>query len=803
MAPQAAHDASAPHRTDAPRPAVLVVDHRAENLLALESVLVPLDASITRAASGEEALRAVRATDFAAILLDVQMPGMDGFETARLIRSRQRSMHTPIIFVTALATDLENVVRGYEAGAVDYILKPFDPLVLRSKVAVFCDLARQRTARERADHLLRAAWNGAPNGIALVDAEGRLLQANAALLQLTGRAADELPAHVDELVTVADREALTALRARVAVDLAGSGAIELRLLTLAHHEVPAAMLASAVPGADREPSSLLLQVTDLRERLRARAADSALLHEQAARAAAEAVAARLGAIAAITDGLEGHTTDELAPELAARLRRVLGLDGVTVRIVDEDRVIAETRLGDGVDDAALDAALRPGAEPGTAGDTTAVTMRVDGRLLGAVAVVGLHHSDPGYARAVALLRNATERAGLILERARLFERERMIAATLQRDLLPETLPAVPGATVSAYFSSGGDGVRVGGDWYDALVLPGGRLGLVVGDVAGRGVAAAARMGELRSVARAYALEGHGPAEMLRRVNAYHLAMNSDTMTTILFVVVEPDRDRARFASAGHMPLLLIPDPASRTAPHYLDAPGPPLGVLEIGSYEEREVHLPAGAMLALYTDGLVERRGEVLDLGLERLRAALSAEAGDHPADVGVAQSRALSACLEGSGGDDVTVMFVRAQERLGSPASYTLTSDPEALRAMRRHLRRWLDEAGAHPAEAAEIIMAVNEAMQNAIEHGNACAVAPITIALDLRGDDVVVVVRDLGHDGARTPNPDRGRGIQLMSALMDDARVDLGGPMGGAVTLRRRLMRADHSAGTPSAEA
>ncbi len=779
------------------QPAVLVVDDHPENLLALEAVLAPVGARIIRAGSGEEALRAVLAEDFAAILLDVQMPGMDGFETAAMIRGRQRSAHTPIIFLTALSTDLENVARGYEAGAVDYVLKPFDPLVLRSKVAVFCDLASQRTARERADQLLRAAWEGAPNGIALVDRGGRMLQANPALLSLVGRAPDELPAHLDELVPEAHRDTLVALRDRVAAGAAASGAVELRLCTRHGEELPAAVLASAVPGPEGEPQTLLLQISDLRERLRVREARAALVHEQAARAEAEAISARLAAIAAVTEGLEGQSTTELVPELIERLVRVLGLEGAAMRVVDEHRVVAAASLGDAVDLAALEAAsttdLPADAAASPADGTTVIEMRVDGRLLGAVAVVGLHSRSPDHAGAVALLRNAVERAALILERTRLFERERTIAATLQRDLLPETLPAVPGVAVSAYFSSGGDGVRVGGDWYDALALPGGRLGVVVGDVAGHGVAAAARMGELRSVARAYALDGHGPAEMLRRMNAYHLAMSSDTMTTLVFAVVEPDRDRARFASAGHMPVLLVPPPGSGSEPHFLDALGPPLGVLEVGTYEEREVALPAGGMLGLYTDGLVERRGEVLDLGLERLRRALTGAAGGIGGDVHCARSKALDACLQAASDDDVTLVLVQAQERLGSTATYVLTPHPEVLSAMRRHLRRWLSETGAQPAETAEITIAVNEAMQNAIEHGNAYAVAPITVALDLRGDDVVIVVRDLGHDGSRSPEHDRGRGIELMSALMDDARVDLGGPMGGAVTLRRRLVRAD----------
>ena len=779
-------------------PAVLIVDDHPGNLLALEAVLAPLGAQITRAGSGEEALRAVLAHEFAAILLDVQMPSMDGFETAALIRGRERSAHTPIIFLTALSTDVDNIARGYEAGAVDYVLKPFDPLVLKSKVAVFCDLARQRTAREQADQLLRAAWEGAPNGIALVDAAGAVLQANPALLHLTGRAGDDLPAHVDALMAAGDRPALAALRERVASGAEGAEAVELHLETRTGEEVPVAVLASAVPAADGSPRTLLLQVSDLRERLRAREASAALMHEQVARAEAEAIATRLGAIAAITEGLEGQTTTEIVPELCVRLLRVLRLSGVAVRVLGEDqRLVAEAGLGAGIDEAALDAILVPGATAAAAhppDGTLVVAMRVDGRLLGAVAVAGLDASDPGHARTLALLRNAIERAGLMLERARLFERERTIAATLQRDLLPETLPTVPGVAVSAYFSSGGDGVRVGGDWYDALALPGGRLGLVVGDVAGHGVAAAARMGELRSVARAYALEGHGPAELLRRMNAYHLVMGSDTMTTLVVAVVEPDLDRARFASAGHMPPLFVPAPDAGAEPRFLDALGPPLGVLEVGNYEEREVALPPGAMLALYTDGLVERRGEVLDLGLERLRGAL---AGGAPRDVHAARTQALDACLASAGDDDdITAVFVRAQEQLGSPAAYTLGPEPEALAAMRRQLRRWLEETGAHPAEVTEITMAVNEAMQNAIEHGNAYAIAPITVALDLRDNDVVIVVRDLGHDGSRSPDPDRGRGIQLMSALMDDARVDLGGPMGGAVTLRRRLAGASLTA-------
>jgi PAS domain S-box-containing protein len=123
---------------------ILIVDDRAENLLALEAILEPLGQRLVRAKSGEAALRQLLTRDFACILLDVQMPGLNGFETAELIKSRERSKHTPIIFLTAISKEEEYVFRGYLVGAVDYMFKPFQPTVLRSKVQVFVDLYLQR-----------------------------------------------------------------------------------------------------------------------------------------------------------------------------------------------------------------------------------------------------------------------------------------------------------------------------------------------------------------------------------------------------------------------------------------------------------------------------------------------------------------------------------------------------------------------------------------------------------------------------------------------------------------------------------
>jgi PAS domain S-box-containing protein len=134
---------------------ILLVDDRPENLLALEAILEPLGQNLVRAGSGEEALKHLLTRDFAAILLDVQMPGLNGFDTARLIKARERSRHIPIIFLTAISKEEAYVFEGYSVGAVDYMFKPFQPDILRSKVSVFVDLYRKQEQIKVQDDLLR------------------------------------------------------------------------------------------------------------------------------------------------------------------------------------------------------------------------------------------------------------------------------------------------------------------------------------------------------------------------------------------------------------------------------------------------------------------------------------------------------------------------------------------------------------------------------------------------------------------------------------------------------------------------
>ncbi|MER7791942.1 response regulator [Streptomyces sp. NPDC097640] len=177
---------------------ILLVDDRPENLLALEAILSALDQTLVRASSGEEALKALLTDDFAVILLDVQMPGMDGFETAAHIKRRERTRDIPIIFLTAINHGPHHTFRGYAAGAVDYISKPFDPWVLRAKVSVFVDLYMKNCQLREQASLLRLQLEGGQSGGEDAKEAAGLLAELSARLAAVEEQAEALSKQLDE-----------------------------------------------------------------------------------------------------------------------------------------------------------------------------------------------------------------------------------------------------------------------------------------------------------------------------------------------------------------------------------------------------------------------------------------------------------------------------------------------------------------------------------------------------------------------------------------------------------------------------
>jgi CheY-like chemotaxis protein len=166
---------------------VLLVDDEPANLLALEAILEDLGANLVRAQSGEEALRQSEDNEFAVVLLDVQMHGLDGFETAKLMRSRPAARHTPIIFLTAYETDRDQLERGYALGAVDFLVKPLVPVILRAKVAEFVGLFEEREQARRQAEQLRLLVHGTNDyAIFMLDPEGRIVNWNSGAERIKG-----------------------------------------------------------------------------------------------------------------------------------------------------------------------------------------------------------------------------------------------------------------------------------------------------------------------------------------------------------------------------------------------------------------------------------------------------------------------------------------------------------------------------------------------------------------------------------------------------------------------------------------
>jgi serine phosphatase RsbU (regulator of sigma subunit) len=254
-------------------------------------------------------------------------------------------------------------------------------------------------------------------------------------------------------------------------------------------------------------------------------------------------------------------------------------------------------------------------------------------------------------RDVSLLRQLTQTCSVAMERSGLYERQRRIAETLQRGLLPNNLPTVPGLELATRYLPGGAGENVGGDWFDVLNLGAHRIGLAIGDVVGRGVRAASEMGQVRTAFRAYALEHGDPGAVLGRMAELLRAQNPEHFSTVAYLVLEMDRMAMQMARAGHLPpLLMYPD---GSAAYVNGGLSPPLGAAKDAIYKQVEVLVSSGCTIVLFTDGLIGRQHP--DEGLARIRGALEGAA----ADPGTVCDRVLETMSEDSR-DDVALLAAR-----------------------------------------------------------------------------------------------------------------------------------------------
>jgi serine phosphatase RsbU (regulator of sigma subunit) len=279
-------------------------------------------------------------------------------------------------------------------------------------------------------------------------------------------------------------------------------------------------------------------------------------------------------------------------------------------------------------------------------------------LLAQGAVIGVLHVGTLRNRVftpddAALLQLAADRAAMAVQ-SLLAREDRAAALALQRSLVPSALPAWPGVEVAARYVPGSG--RVGGDWYDVFALPSGRVALVVGDVAGSGLAAAVVMGRIRSVLRAYALEFPGPAEVLAKLDRkIQYFEETPVMATVAYAVLDPQSGQLAISSAGHLPpVIAVADQQTALA---RIAVGPPIGVADPSPRESTTLALTPGTVVCLFTDGLVERRDEPITEGLARLCQAVTF---GPPEDVCVSAMQTLVGRKRP--GDDIALLVLRWQ---------------------------------------------------------------------------------------------------------------------------------------------
>ncbi len=691
---------------------VLIVDDNVESLRALELLLEPLGARVVTAGSGHEAIRRLESEQFAVVLLDVQMPGMDGFETSASIRGQEQNRSIPIIFLTGMSTTPEHVFRGYEAGAVDYIVKPFDPVILRSKVAVFVELfeknreiARQarllqeqekeRRDREEAERRLRRS---------------RFLAAAAASLErrldVRGRAGQLAHTCIPELGDVA-------------------------LVQLVEPDGVVEVAAVATRGVQDE---VLRRLVGMRSN--ASSFGRWVFDQPRAR-------------------LFESVTDETWSE-----------------------------LGFGNEGDMLSARLRPRS-------LIAAPLALGRRSLGVLVVLASSRPEPYSEEDLEIAKELARKAAMAVENSRLFEAEQERSKALQLSLLGRTDATSPGVTAAMRYLPGTAELEVGGDWYDLIEREDGGILVAVGDVVGHGVQAATAMGKLRSAMGALGLVVESVPELLGRLDQFADKIEEARFGTVAAVLLQPQTGELRYSLAGHPPPLVIDRNGNG---RFLEGgQGPPLCLVigdEAGRPEGRTI-LEEGSTLILYTDGLIERREDSIDNGLERLKGAVVARYRLEPERL---CDEIVDEFAEGSL-DDLVFLCLRREPRDTRIFTRVFPAIPKALLGVRQELRTWLAEQGLDQRQIEDTVQACGEGCANTVRHAYGEQPGEATLELRLRSDGTLVTrIRDAGVWRARAHTESSGHGMEIMRALSDDVHVHRT-PQGTTVVMEARVRepRAD----------
>ncbi|MBP2479330.1 PAS domain S-box-containing protein [Crossiella equi] len=747
---------------------VLVADDNTDMREYLTRLLQGAGYAVHAVTDGSAALEAARTRTPDLVVSDVMMPGLSGLALVAALRADPRTAAVPVLLLSARAGQ-EAAIEGLTAGADDYLVKPFAAADLLARVRANVALARLR------DH--HARWR-----TALIDSlqeaffvcteDGTVVEINTAFADILGYGPDGLPYRPvhpwwPDVRTSPDAHRLVAgaFRELISRDR-GTATVPVR------HRDGHLVWVSVLFNTARDPDSGQSVVVGT---FRDVTAEHYTIQREAALAA---LGLRLSQAGSLAEALSGalaelrqlwHSGQALAVLFPERGRPAVNGTGPAHSWEELDPVLRALLLAQ-----RERPVLSPASHPGAG---TGVTLEHPEGLL--VLWLDSDGNRPFTAQDEVLLSLLAGHLAQGLARAHQIDQQRETALELQRAILgPEKLPG----GFAVRYEPAARPLEIGGDWYDTVDLPHGRIGIVVGDCVGRGLKAAAVMGQLRSACRALLLQGTGPARVLMALDRFAADLPGAMCTTVFCGTLDPVTGVLTYSSAGHPPAVLVaPDGATELLAR---AGSIPLGVRTGLTRPEAECALAPRATLLMYTDGLVERRGQPLTDGIRQAAELVRA---DLSTGLDELATRLMDGLAPDGADDDIALLLYRHP----APLAATFPAAPAQLARMRAALRTWLGQCDLPELTVQNVLVAAGEAFGNAVEHAyRGRAPGEVRLRAQARGHELELTVADSG--GWQTPrpedNPHRGRGLGMMRTLADHAEITHG-PDGTTVTLLMRI--------------
>ncbi|WP_329792316.1 SpoIIE family protein phosphatase [Lentzea sp. DG1S-22] len=752
---------------------VLVADDNADMREYLTRLLLRAGYEVRTVNDGVAALEAVRAQPPDLVVSDVMMPRMDGLSLVAALRADPRTMAVPVLLLSARAGQ-EASGEGLRAGADDYLVKPFAAADLLARVRANVDLARLRGRHARwRDALI----DSLQEAFFVCDDEGTVVEINSAFTEILGYGPEGLPYPAPhpwwpdaETEPEECKQFTDAFEARSGHDHHG-------LTVPVTHRDGRRLWINAMMNPARDPDSGRTMTVgtfrDVTAEHHARRREIALAEMNMRLSRATSAA---DALTAALEQMERLWRAEHVLAVVFDRHSAPRVSGATSRLVWEE--LPEDRR------AALTALSRNGALIPVLLDDGAIAVTVehpDGPMVLWLRLDARHHFTEQDELLLALLAGHLTQG---LARARQIDQQRETALALQRAILGPS--RLPGGFAVRYEPAAR--LEVGGDWYDTFPLRDGRIGIVVGDCVGRGLSAAAVMGQLRSACRALLLQEIGPARALTALDQFAAGVPGALCTTVFCGVLDPATGRLVYSSAGHPPAILAL--ADGTTQLLEEGRSIPLAVKLDLPRTEAQCVLPPRSTLLTYTDGLVERRTSSLTEGIEKAAHAVQKGRANGLEDLAGQIMEDLAP--EGGYDDDVALLLYRHP----APLEVVFPAEAGELHGARNTLRAWLDQCGFSTSLAQRVLLAVGEASTNAIEHAYRDVVRRgVRLRLETAGDhQLLVTVADTGT--WKTPSADpaerRGRGTAIMEKMMDEVAI-LPDPTGTTVTMQVMIPHDD----------